>query len=70
MSYRYERKGFQPGADYESGHVAAVTARGQYDSADDVFGNEEGAQVRSILIQATERRTTIDMECQRFTTGP
>lgn len=51
MSYRYDRKpeGYQPDADYESANVAAVTARGQYDSADDVFGDEEGAQVRSPL---------------------
>lgn len=48
MSYRYESKGYQPDADYESANVAAVTAPGHYDSADDVFGDEEGAQVRSL----------------------
>lgn len=54
MSYRYETKpeGYQPDADYESANVAAVTAQGRYDSADDVFGNEEGAQVGDILFQA------------------
>lgn len=48
MSSRYERKGYQPDAEYVSGNVSALTARGQYDSADDVFGNEEGAQVRTL----------------------
>lgn len=52
MSYRYETKpgGYQPEVDYESANVAAVTARGQYDSTDDVFGNEEGAQVRTSYV--------------------
>lgn len=47
MSYRYETKpeGYRTDADYESANVAGVTAPGQYDSADDVFGNEDGAQV-------------------------
>lgn len=41
-----ERKGFEPNLDqaYGNGPVAATTL-GQYDSAEDVFGNEEGAQV-------------------------
>ncbi|CAN8104116.1 unnamed protein product [Discula destructiva] len=47
MSARYELKGYQPDAEYESGNgAAAFTARGQYDSAEDVFGNEEGAQIQ------------------------
>lgn len=51
MSYRYESKpeGYQGAADYESANVAGVVAPGQYDSTDDVFGNEDGAQVRENL---------------------
>lgn len=40
-----ERKGFEPNASRDHGNGLVSTATGQYDSADDVFGNEEGAQV-------------------------
>lgn len=40
-----ERKGHKPDVDQAYGNGLATTAQGQYDSAEDVFGNEEGAQV-------------------------
>lgn len=42
-----ERKGGKPNLDQAYGNGLATTAQGQYDSAEDVFGNEEGAQVMS-----------------------
>lgn len=45
-----ERKAYQPGVyqEYRNGVATndAAPAQGQYDYAEDVFGNEEGAQVR------------------------
>lgn len=47
----YDRKGYQPEPDNEYGigvralNKAGPTAPGQYDVTEDVFGNEEGAQV-------------------------
>lgn len=41
-----ERKGDPPILDHENGNGLVTMAQGQYDSAEDVFGNEEGAQVR------------------------
>lgn len=50
-----ERKGDPPTLDHENGNGLATTAQGRYDSAEDVFGNEEGAQVRR------EEKNTIRM---------
>lgn len=41
-----EKKGYQADPDHEHrGGILTSTAPGQYDVTEDVFGNEEGAQV-------------------------
>lgn len=65
----FERKGYQPDPDFEYGNGAATTARGQYDSAEDVFGNEEGAQVCEIHLPFQESAPPLK-SFARSNTGP
>lgn len=48
----FDRKGYQPDPNYEyaSGVTTTTPPSGGYDSAQDVFGNEDGAQVHLVFL--------------------
>lgn len=72
MSMSFDEKGYKPDPDYENvgGVVSSLPRRRGYDSAQDVFGNEDGAQVGQPRTCWSVVKIQLLIQEPRYDTGP